>query len=659
MVRNLIFLSLSSQVDKALKVASSQDTVVVTDRNEVASLLKGVGIKCKTIYDYFSSNDMENIKLASYEMMKRWGCDSSTFYKGIFLGDFMIAFYPLIEKSVLKIELLLKAIEKEKPEKVLFIGNRDLASVFSCYNIETGYIEKMWFKDVGNILERYLVCGGSTDIKSLFFHKTKTFGSSSKRAKPVLSPLVFDVFAELYPYIAEIISKPILESVLLNILPLFRPYYFAITATNIQQTKTSERNLLALCSFTNSATNLAPIVEALLEKGHQVKCIVTHPEGYLKCKELRLPFQTVGCFLDKEIVERARRDAAKVRKRWLGLTKNKKFKEIFSYKGYNIFDLVRPSIFLMYAMALEYAVYLVNVFQEIFKKEKPRLVMVADDIGFAGRAFILIANAMNISTLNIQHSAIDDVLKYKDVVSDYMAVWGEHSKELLVKHEVPKEKLIITGPPRLKLILNRQKRSTKDVFSKLGIPVEKRIALWTPTCFTQIDEFLGINGKKMLSLSKVFSEREISAKYSLVVKIHPLDSKDLYLFTLAQIKDSQTIVVKDEIDVYDLIAACDFLIVTNSTTGIEAICLDKPIIVINFHNERENVPYVKTGAAIRATTERDLKEAIMNMSDQKLRCSLRQGRIRFVKQYLYKKDREAPNRILNLIERILNSTCSI
>jgi glycosyltransferase involved in cell wall biosynthesis len=93
--------------------------------------------------------------------------------------------------------------------------------------------------------------------------------------------------------------------------------------------------------------------------------------------------------------------------------------------------------------------------------------------------------------------------------------------------------------------------------------------------------------------------------------------------------------------------------VTNSTAGLEAIALDKPVIVINFCNVPENVPYVKSGAALQATNIDELKEAVSAISGNiKTLQQLAEGRKRFVDLYLYKNDGKASKRIVEVIEKL-------
>lgn len=88
-----------------------------------------------------------------------------------------------------------------------------------------------------------------------------------------------------------------------------------------------------------------------------------------------------------------------------------------------------------------------------------------------------------------------------------------------------------------------------------------------------------------------------------------------------------------------------------STTGMEAVALNKPVIVVNLTGRPDPVEYVKERVALGVYKEEDLKPAV----EQLLRddSELAKNRKKYVEKYLYKIDGKATERIINLIKEVI------
>lgn len=106
-------------------------------------------------------------------------------------------------------------------------------------------------------------------------------------------------------------------------------------------------------------------------------------------------------------------------------------------------------------------------------------------------------------------------------------------------------------------------------------------------------------------------------------------------------------VAKDS-DTLGLLAICDLVLLMNSTTGLEAVALQKPLIVMNLGEQPDIVNYVQEGVAYGVYKPEDLKPTM----EQLLRddSCLSQNREEFIRKYLYKIDGKAAERVVALIE---------
>ena len=56
-------------------------------------------------------------------------------------------------------------------------------------------------------------------------------------------------------------------------------------------------------------------------------------------------------------------------------------------------------------------------------------------------------------------------------------------------------------------------------------------------------------------------------------------------------------------DLWDLLAISDVVIISNSTFGLEAMILGRPVVVVHAFEGMEEVPYVASGTALGAPSQ--------------------------------------------------------
>jgi ribosomal protein L9 len=64
------------------------------------------------------------------------------------------------------------------------------------------------------------------------------------------------------------------------------------------------------------------------------------------------------------------------------------------------------------------------------------------------------------------------------------------------------------------------------------------------------------------------------------------------------------------VDVYELIRQSDLVITKDSTAGLEAAIMKKPIVVVNTTKRPDLVPYVEKGVALGAYKTGDIRDRI-------------------------------------------------
>lgn len=84
---------------------------------------------------------------------------------------------------------------------------------------------------------------------------------------------------------------------------------------------------------------------------------------------------------------------------------------------------------------------------------------------------------------------------------------------------------------------------------------------------------------------------------------------------------------------------------------MEAVALNKPVIVLNLSGEPDPVEYVKEGVALGVYRKEDLGPAIKSLLIDD--SQLAGNRKRYIEKYLYRVDGRATERVVNLINQMI------
>jgi len=234
---------------------------------------------------------------------------------------------------------------------------------------------------------------------------------------------------------------------------------------------------------------------------------------------------------------------------------------------------------------------------------------------------------------------------------DKMAVFGPYFKHLLTNVSAyPENSVIVTGQPRYDVLDTLQKRYTKEsILNQYGIDAEKKIILWTTQCIGISDEE---NIKNFQAVRATMDELDDAA---IIIKQHPREGGK-YTQMISQylnLPRDDIFLVPKTADTFSLIRACDVMMTKWSTTAIEALALDKPLIIMNMGDDPDKVEYVKQGVALGVYQEKDLAPAIEKSVNN---CAeLAEQRKEYIEQYLYKIDGRAALRVVNLIKQIIET----
>lgn len=300
--------------------------------------------------------------------------------------------------------------------------------------------------------------------------------------------------------------------------------------------------------------------------------------------------------------------------------------------------------------------------KRMIKYDCPDLFLVINEYGWRERPIIVAAELYQVPTLAIQHGVIHpfhrgyiydegeisvdgQINSVNCPIPDMTALYGEYHRDLLTKESsYPRERVVVTGQPRYDnlpiLMMDSSIEAIKSKYSLCDDGVKN--ILWTTQCHG-----LTIN-ENIDNFNAVFSAIMGLNNVNLIIKQHPREGDeytDLIKEYLKNYSIRVTLCPKDS-NSLELLCVCDLIITKSSTTGLEGVAFDKPLIVLNLSEDPDPVDYVDQGVAIGVYDASDLKSAIMLLlNDDSI---LKTNRPQYIKRNLYAIDGQATERVTQI-----------
>ncbi|NKQ39678.1 MAG: glycosyltransferase [Methanosarcinales archaeon] len=336
------------------------------------------------------------------------------------------------------------------------------------------------------------------------------------------------------------------------------------------------------------------------------------------------------------------------------------FKDVCICDEQNYYEQINRELETYFELSFPHIVKYIEMAKNMIDVEQPNLILIENEYGDFQRAIIIASKIKKVPTLAIQHGIITpthlgyifnkkDKEDIKKIIPDFTCVYGQYHYDLLTKNSIyDPNQVVITGQPRYD-VLHHVNRiySKKEFFKKYRINPAHRIILWTTQSHALSYE------ENINYLKEVVVAIENMDNATLIIKQHPGEGQKY----TKMIKDYlsrfgiDAIMMQKDSDTYELLFICDLMIIKDSTTAMEAIALNKPVIVLNFSGDLDVVDYVEQGVALGVYNEGILKSTIEKLLEND--SDLKNNRKIYIEKYLYKIDGKATERVVNLIEEII------
>lgn len=378
-------------------------------------------------------------------------------------------------------------------------------------------------------------------------------------------------------------------------------------------------------------------------------------------------WRPVETYLTFDSIKRAFKASKKFEKKWNELKREQNFINSLKYNGFSLFNLLENYFEEFFRLSTFQEILYIESIKRAIEMEKSDLVLITCEYCLLGRAAVIGGKLKDIPTLAIQHGVIhplhpgyvytknetsDEIAPKYCPLPDKTVVYGQYHKDILTKLSAyPENSVVVTGQPRYDILYYADKIYSKEKFlKKYKINPNYKIVLWTTQCH-------GLSYEENIKNFKTIFETMQNLKNTmLIIKQHPGEGKKytkMIKDNLSNYKINAIITPKDS-DTYEQLFICDLMITKHSTTTMEAIALNKPVIILNLSGEPDPVEYVKEGVALGVYDEKDLNSAIENLLKDD--SELAKNRKNFIEKYLYKIDGKAAERVINLIIHMIEES---
>lgn len=253
------------------------------------------------------------------------------------------------------------------------------------------------------------------------------------------------------------------------------------------------------------------------------------------------------------------------------------------------------------------------------------------------QASIIAARNLGLDVLRIEQLFYAENL---DIPRDvHFAVINDIVKQKLIKNGIDESFITITGQPAFDKLMDTDLiyKKSIELMNELGLSYKDKVLLWiSPGNKDQISVL-----EKLVEIEKKYRNIKV------IIKLHPNEDGEKTKRYIDKNNSSITIIKSD---LHSLIQLASIVVVEFSSVGLEAILLDKDLILINEMNIKGKIPYAETGAAIEVENlslfENAVNRVLYNESVQK---ELAIGRKKFIAVG------NATQNVYELINRIVTS----
>lgn len=307
------------------------------------------------------------------------------------------------------------------------------------------------------------------------------------------------------------------------------------------------------------------------------------------------------------------------------LISNNDFQHTFSFLGINFWNEIK---FFFEKMCFEpylpFYSLLVYAIIEHFSISKPKALFIPYETGSIALALISACKKLKIPTIGIQHGYIypyNPMYSYGEICSDsniygfpipnYLLLYGNYTKDLLISNGYPEKRLIVFGNASFFNLDNfKLKFNFEESAKKFSICEHERVILFTTGKLQRAYSSAGKYDYDEKIVEYLIRKFNNNKNYKIIIKPHPTETDVKIYEKLIEKNFSNNIFISQE-NLFELISLSSVIVSVFSTTMYDALCFEKPVLRVKFsENEFHEIDNSKS---IIVTDLETLGENIINL----------------------------------------------
>ncbi|MFI5212915.1 MAG: CDP-glycerol glycerophosphotransferase family protein [Gemmatimonadales bacterium] len=294
---------------------------------------------------------------------------------------------------------------------------------------------------------------------------------------------------------------------------------------------------------------------------------------------------------------------------------------------------------------------------------RPALVVTTNERAVFGRAICRAAQARGLPVLLAQFGLVTahPVIWSAPVAADAVAADGDESAEVL-RSTGGCSNVVVTGQPAHDALLALGGATDVErARAEMGVPPGRRMVLYASHAFGE--EAAGLASASEADrqaleheLRTVYAEVPRLPGLTLVVKPHPNESMEMHRGILNGFPGTSAVLLESTSSIRVPLVCCDVLITHHSTTGVDALVLGKPLMIVNFTGQPDAFPYVAEGVAAGAYRPEDVGPLVERLAGAGSPAVAEPIRQAFLRRHAAGGDGRAAERVVALAEKLLASS---
>jgi hypothetical protein len=385
---------------------------------------------------------------------------------------------------------------------------------------------------------------------------------------------------------------------------------------------------------------LAPVGYALGMLGVSSQFLACQPSSVDRIWEQGIaPIYTLSTWPAR--VRQARRNGAR-RARRLARSRPWRLPDLGSVPG----DYLEPSVRSVVVRSMPIVAEAVANAREALRRVRPRVLVVGNDLTLEGCVGCRVAAQSGVSTAVFMHGTITGIPMQAHHPANLIYVYGDAHRLELLERGISDARIVVCGNPSMDSRSRLRGKTHPQLKARLGLrddtpwilvatsgPGHRVSHAHHATLITNLSE-----------LARAFP------KVPVVIKLHRKDRLEYYASILKASGDLPLHIIPHDVagfpsDIFDWLQGCSMILTGASTTAIEAMALDIPVITMDYCNELYSIDFIDAGATLHVTDASGLVDAVKKiLSTGRLPTNVQQRAMEFLKGTYFALDGKSSQR---------------